>query len=243
MSAGVVDCHHNLANAYREQGALDKALATADQAVTEAEATHDDTLYAMTLRGRAEIRALRSEPELARRDLDRIRVIRGQLPDPVAEAEDLRIQALVMIAEDEQVRAEKSLREVVGRAELHERQLLQGEATRDLSNLLRRAGRTSEAQAAAQTARGIFARMGAESEIRRDLRHHRIDGANAQRRTEDQEADDVERSIHVGTWRRSSWAHVNPTARTTNAPNRIVGSAPPWANPKPYTTGPIAWPR
>jgi len=167
MSAGVVDCHHNLANAYREQGALDKALATADQAVTEAEATHDDTLYAMTLRGRAEIRALRSEPELARRDLDRIRVIRGQLPDPVAEAEDLRIQALVMIAEDEQVRAEKSLREVVGRAELHERQLLQGEATRDLANLLRRAGRTSEAQAAAQTARGIFARMGAESEIRK----------------------------------------------------------------------------
>ena len=167
MSAGVVDCHHNLANAYREQGALDKALATADQAVTEAEATHDETLYAMTLRGRAEIRALRSEPELARRDLDRIRVIRGQLPDPVAEAEDLRIQALVMIAEDEQVRAEKSLREVVGRAELHERQLLQGEATRDLANLLRRAGRTSEAQAAAQTARGIFARMGAESEIRK----------------------------------------------------------------------------
>ena len=167
MPAGVVDCHHNLANAYREQGALDKALATADQAVTEAEATHDETLYAMTLRGRAEIRALRSEPELARRDLDRIRVVRSQLPDPVAEAEDLRIQALIMIAEDEQVRAEKSLREVVGRAELHERQLLQGEATRDLANLLRRAGRTGEAQAAAQSARAIFARMGAESEIRK----------------------------------------------------------------------------
>ena len=167
MPAGVVDCHHNLANAYREQGALDKALATADQAVTEAEATHDDTLYAMTLRGRAEIRALRSEPELSRRDLDRIRVIRSQLPDPVAEAEDLRIQALIMIAEDEQVRAEKSLREVVGRAELHERLLLQGEATRDLANLLRRAGRTQEAQAAAQSARAIFARMGAESEIRK----------------------------------------------------------------------------
>lgn len=167
MPAGVVDCHHNLANAYREQGALDKALATADQAVSEAEATHDEMLYSMTLRGRAEIRALRSEPELARRDLDRIRVIRSQQPDPVAEAEDLRIQALVMIAEDEQVRAEKSLREVIGRAEMHERQLLEGEATRDLANLLRRAGRTGEAQAAAQTARGIFARMGAESEIRK----------------------------------------------------------------------------
>jgi tetratricopeptide (TPR) repeat protein len=167
MQAGVVDCHHNLANAYREQGALDKALATADQAVAEAEATHDETLYAMTLRGRAEIRAARSEPELARRDLDRIRVIRSQMPDPVAEAEDLRIQALVMVSEDQQARAEKALREVVGRAELHDRLLLQGEATRDLANLLRRARRDDEAQAAAQTAREIFARMGAESEIRK----------------------------------------------------------------------------
>ena len=167
MHAGVVECHHNLANAYREQGALDKALATADQAVAEAEATKDETLYAVALRGRAEIRALRSEPELARRDLDRIRVIRSQMPDPVAEAEDLRIQALVMVAEDQQARAEKALREVVGRAELHDRLLLQGEATRDLANLLRRASRTDEAQVAAQAAREIFARMGAESEIRK----------------------------------------------------------------------------
>jgi len=167
MPSGVADCHHNLANAYREQGALDKALAMADQAVTEAEATRDEALYAMTLRGRAEIRAVRSEPELARRDLDRIRAIRSQMPDPVAEAEDLRIQALVMVSEDQQARAEKALREVVGRAELHDRLLLQGEATRDLANLLRRASRTNEAQAAAQTARDIFASMGAESEIRK----------------------------------------------------------------------------
>src|SRR5438309_1884586 len=124
MQTGVADCQHNLANAYREQNAFDKALATADQAVAAAEATRDEALYAMTLRGRAEIRAVRSEPELARRDLDRIRVIRSQLPDPVAEAEDLRIQALVLAAENHLPRAEKALREVIGRAELHERLLL-----------------------------------------------------------------------------------------------------------------------
>jgi tetratricopeptide (TPR) repeat protein len=167
MPTGVADCHHNLANAYREQGALDKALATADQAVTAGEATHDEALYAMTLRGRAEIRAMRNEPELARRDLDRIRVIRGQMPDPVAESEDLRIHALVQVAENQLPRAEKALREVVGRAELHDRLLLQGEATRDLAILLHKLGRTNEAQALAQSARAIFARMGAESEIRK----------------------------------------------------------------------------
>src|SRR6266550_676009 len=151
MQAGVADCMHNLANAYREQGALDKALATADQAVAAAEASHDETLYALTLRGRAEVRAVRSEPELAHRELDRIRVIRGQMPDPVAEAEDLRIVALVLAVENQ----------------LHQRLLLRGEATRDLAVVLRRAGRTAEAQAAARAAKGIFARMGAESEIRK----------------------------------------------------------------------------
>ena len=167
MQAGVADCMHNLANAYREQAALDKALATADQAVAAAEASHDEALYAVTLRGRAEIRAVRSEPELARRELDRIRVIRAQMPDPVAEAEDLRIHAMVLAVENQLPRAEKSLRELIGRAELHARLLLQGEATRDLAVLLRRTGRTAEAQAAAQSAKGIFARMGAESEIRK----------------------------------------------------------------------------
>src|SRR6267142_1995978 len=157
MQAGVADCMHNLANAYREQGALDKALATADQAVAAAEASHDETLHALTLRGRAEIRAARSEPELAHRELDRIRVIRGQMPDPVAEAEDLRIVGLVLAVENQLPRAEKALREVIGRAELHKRLLLQGEATRDLAVVLRRTGRTAEAQAAAKSAKGIFA--------------------------------------------------------------------------------------
>ncbi len=167
MQSGVADCQHNLANAYREQGALDKALSIADQAISAAEASRDETLFAMTLRGRAEIRAIRSEPELARRDLDRIRVIRSEMPDPVAEAEDLRIQALVFVAENQMARAEKALREVMGRAELHARLLLLGEATRDLAGLLRRTDRMSDAQAAAQSARGIFAEMGAESEIRK----------------------------------------------------------------------------
>src|SRR5260370_40902259 len=111
----------------------------ADRGISGAEASHDETLFAMTLRGRAEIRAVRSEPELARRDLDRIRVIRGESPDPVAEAEDLRIQALVLAAENHLPRAEKALREVPGRAELHERLLLQGEAPRDRALVLQRA--------------------------------------------------------------------------------------------------------
>jgi tetratricopeptide (TPR) repeat protein len=167
LQPGVAECHHNLANAYREQAAYDKALAVADQAVAAAEAAKDETLYAQTLRGRAEVRVARSEPELARRDMDRVRVVRGEMPDPVAEAEDLRVLALILVAENHMPRAEKSLREVMGRAELHERPLLLAEATRDLAMILRRLGRQAEAQAAAQSAKGIFARIGAEGEIRK----------------------------------------------------------------------------
>src|SRR5256885_5668666 len=164
---GVAIACQNRATPFGKRGGWKKGWGRADRAVAAAEASHDAALHAVTLRGRAEIRAVRSEPELARRELDRIREIRSQMPDPVAEAEDLRIAALVLAVENQLPRAEKSLREVIGRAELHERLLLQGEATRDLALVLRRTGRTGEAQAAAQSAKGIFARMGAESEIRK----------------------------------------------------------------------------
>src|SRR5881296_1619493 len=70
LRQGVAECQHNLAISYREQGEFDRALLEADAAVAEAEATGDRTLQAMTLRGRAELRLVRSELELARRDLD-----------------------------------------------------------------------------------------------------------------------------------------------------------------------------
>src|SRR5882757_9041849 len=43
---GVAECSHNLANTYREQGTLDSALAAADRAVAEANASGDRTLAA-----------------------------------------------------------------------------------------------------------------------------------------------------------------------------------------------------
>src|SRR5438876_939823 len=72
MQQGVAECHHNLAITYREQGALDRALAEADQAVATAEAAGDRTLWAQALRGRAEIRVVSGELALARRQLGRV---------------------------------------------------------------------------------------------------------------------------------------------------------------------------
>jgi tetratricopeptide (TPR) repeat protein len=167
MREGVAECHHNLAIAYREQGALDRALAEADRAVAEAEAAGDQTLWAMTLRGRAETRVVRGELDLARQELERVREIRRRLPDALGEAEDLRVAASALASEGQLAAAERTLREAIGRAEPHGRPQLLAEATRDLAIVLRRSGRSADAQAAARTAKAIFLRLGAEGEIRR----------------------------------------------------------------------------
>src|SRR5436189_3960440 len=87
---GVGECHHNLGITYREQGAFDRALAEANQAVAEAEASGDHTLWALTLRGRAEIHVSRGELQLARGELDQVRDLRIGVPDSADEAEDAR---------------------------------------------------------------------------------------------------------------------------------------------------------
>src|SRR2546426_457146 len=83
---GVGECHHNLGITYREQGALDRALAEANRAVAEAEASGDHTLWALTLRGQAEIHVSRGELQLARRELDQVRDIRIGGPDSADQA-------------------------------------------------------------------------------------------------------------------------------------------------------------
>jgi tetratricopeptide (TPR) repeat protein len=166
LRQGVAECQANIAIAYRYQRALDRSLAAADEAVAEAQQSGDETLFATTLRGRAETKVQRGEIEPARRELDRVREIRGRLPDPVGEAEDLRVAALILLADGQIARAEKALREVMGRAELHGRPQLLAEGTRDLALVLRAAGRQAEAWTTARAAKAAFARIGAEGEIR-----------------------------------------------------------------------------
>jgi tetratricopeptide (TPR) repeat protein len=171
LRQGVAECHHNLAITYREQGALDRALDEADRAVAEAEAAGDRTLWALALRGRAEVHLARNELEPARRELDRVREIHARLLDPVGEIEDLRVAACVLAADGQLSAAEQGLCEVIRRAEAHGRPQLLAEATRDLAMVLRRAGRDDQAREAARTAKAIFTELGAEGEIRRLAAH------------------------------------------------------------------------
>jgi len=165
--AGAAECHHNLAITYREQGALDRAIEEANVAVAQAEAAADQSLAALTLRGRAEIRVARGELAAAQQDLDQVRELRGFVPNSINDAEDLRVVALMRAAEGDIGAAERLLREVIQRAGMHCRPQLQAEATRDLAIVLHRAERHGEAQAAARAAKAIFVQLGAEREIRK----------------------------------------------------------------------------
>ena len=163
---GAGECRHNVAIAFRQQGALDRALAEADRAVEDAERSGDRTVWAMTLRGRVEIRILRGELELARQELAAVRAMRAAQPNAVDESEDLRVEAEILTAEGRLDEAEALLRSVMQSAARQGRPHLQAEALRDLALLQRRRGREDEAQAGARAARDAFARLGAEGEIR-----------------------------------------------------------------------------
>ncbi len=115
--------------------ALDRALAEADKALARTEA----------LRARVEIHALRGELDLAHHDLDALGELRGFAPNAIHDAEDLRVVAMVRAAEGDLVSAERALRDVIQRAEVHRQPQLQAQATRDLATVLRRAGQNAEA--------------------------------------------------------------------------------------------------
>lgn len=89
--------------------------------------------------------ALRGELDLAHRDLDAIGGLRGFVPNAIHDAEDLRVVAIVRAAEGDLAAAERALRDVIHRAEVHCQPQLKAQATRDLATVLHRTGQDAEA--------------------------------------------------------------------------------------------------
>ena len=167
LHVGVAECNHNLGITKRELGDLDGALESSLRASEAAVAAGDQSLGALVLCGRAEIRIERGELELAGREAREALDLHGALNDPVQVANDLRIVASVLAHEGLQKEAEALLREVMSQATALGRPQLVAEASRDLSMLLHRMGRGAEARVAARGAKTIFTSMGAEHELRR----------------------------------------------------------------------------
>ena len=167
LRRGIAECRHNLSITYREQGLLDRALEQAELSVAGAEAIGDGALTAQAIRGRAEAWVARGELERARDDVAAALEALRRLGNPVEEAEALRVTASIQAAEGRLDEAEATLRDVIGRAETHDKLQLVAEATADLAGILRRTGRAAEARDAGRSAHALFSRLGAEGEMRK----------------------------------------------------------------------------
>ncbi|MDH3496509.1 MAG: tetratricopeptide repeat protein, partial [Gemmatimonadota bacterium] len=164
---GIAETENDLRITYRDLGQLDYALESADRAVYAAEGTGNLSLLASAIAGRAEIRALRGEPQIADREIHRALMIHRDQEDVMGEAEDLRVLALTTAALGDLDRAERTYREAIEQAEVHHRPALGAEAGRDLALLLAEQGRYDEARDVARAARVWFSQLGAEAQVRR----------------------------------------------------------------------------
>jgi len=124
-------------------------------------------LEAQALAGRAEIRVIRGEPQLAIRDAERALAVHRELKHAALETEDLRILAVALSTAGKTREAEDMLRAVIARATEQERPLLVAGAQRDLAHLLALLGDVAAAKPMAQTARATFDRLGAKVEIQK----------------------------------------------------------------------------
>ncbi len=167
LHAGVAETLHNLAIAYRDQGELEQAVQAADRAVHEATEAGDLRLVALTQGGRAEIRLLAGDAAVARREVEHAIATHREVGDIMGEAEDLRVLGCALAALGNEGEAERTLRNVIERAEAFGRPLLAALAERDLARLfLTKPAREEEASDLARRARTRFIKLGAQAEVR-----------------------------------------------------------------------------
>ncbi len=164
---GVAETLHNLAISYRDQRDLSKALATEERALQEATDAGDLALMARIQGGRAEIRLLMGDGEVARLEIQRALAMHREVGDVVGEADGLRVLAGALALIKQPAQAEATLRDVVARAANLHRPRLAAQAERDLCRLLHRQARNDEAEELALSARDRFEKLGAVIEVRR----------------------------------------------------------------------------
>jgi len=167
FGVGIAEALHNLAITYRDQGELQKALDSADKAFDEAMGTGDVRLSALARAGRAEIRLLAGDVNVARREIEQVLEIERKIGNDLGEAQHLRVWAGCLAQLGEEDEAERVLHDVIERAAERGRPLLAAQAERDLARLLARLDRREDARALATRARDGFLALGAEAEARK----------------------------------------------------------------------------
>ena len=168
QARGLAQTHHNLGLSYRDLERPDDAVAAYSRAISLAEGISYPLLVAMSTVGRAEIELRRGDVALSRRLVDRGLALSRGVPDPISEAEALRLRGLAQArqAGSADVRARADLEAALGLAGETGNRLLEAEIERDIGRLALERGESSEAEQWLGSSLRGFRTIGAAAEAR-----------------------------------------------------------------------------
>jgi len=168
QARGLAQTHHNLGLSYRDLGRPDDSAAAYSRAISLAEGISYPLVVAMSTVGRAEIELQRGDVELSRRLVDRGLTLSRGVPDPISEAEALRVRGLAKArqAGSAESRAQADLEAALLLARDTGNRLLEAEINRDMGRLALERGESSEAAQLLESSLRGFHTIGAAAEAR-----------------------------------------------------------------------------
>jgi tetratricopeptide (TPR) repeat protein len=163
-TTGLGETHHNIAITLRDLHRYDEADRHERRAIEYAREAGNLRLQAMARAGRAELCLLRGEPVLAIAGARLAAEDYGTVPDPVGEADALRLIGVAQTTLGEAGPARQALGRALQLAERHGSSLIRAEALRARAALFRSLGNVRDAETDVRKALEIFDQLGAQVE-------------------------------------------------------------------------------
>ena len=161
---GLAQSWHNTAITYRHLRQLERADECELRAMEFARDASSAGLMAMAQVGRAELCLERGDAPMAAAQAKRAAREFAALPDPLREADALRLAGTAALAMDDLPGARESVDRAVALAEAHGSALIAAESLKARAEVARRAGRLEDARRDARAAAEIFKRLGMAGE-------------------------------------------------------------------------------
>jgi tetratricopeptide (TPR) repeat protein len=162
--AGLAQSLHNMALSFRHMGQLERASEYEQRAMEYASESHNASLVALAWRGRAELSLLAGDARLAEVGAERAAMQFAKVPDPIREADALRVVGAARLTLRRPDDARTVLERGLELARVHGSRLVEGETRRVLAECHIARGDRESAQRELAVAIGIFDALGAEEQ-------------------------------------------------------------------------------
>jgi len=163
-TVGLAESYHNMAVTYRHLGQVSLADEYEQRAITHARDAGNRALVAIGMLGRAEISLLAKDFELAEAGARRAAAEFQALPDPLREADALRVAAAAALRRGSLVDARIAVERAISLSREHGNALNEGEALAVRAQIRAASNSRVEARTDVRLALAIFSRLGATME-------------------------------------------------------------------------------